>query len=417
MRRLVAALQTRLEGFLAQRKAVLLVVRAGPAEYLPLVSVLDGIENGDSSDDFLVFADPFESTAKYVAALTQTMKTRYELLAPELQKAGRDLPSQFPGDLVDSRLPPVDRLRALFVFERGLIEDLEAARVVIGLVPSRIDDSAAYAALIMKLVAHELPVPWCHHMRFIVREDSAQPLISRTGQQLPRTEFHAPDFGQAAIAQSLEDEAFDETQPLPLRMQTLMLSAGMDYAHNRLPAAAEKYTLLSRYYAAVGPPVMHALSLNGIGEVLARTGKPRPAQQYFEKALVPALGCESAPALINITLNLANLHRQQERWKDAYEHYEAVSALAKATLNAELQIRCLEQMGFCQYKLADTKLAWEHWHAGVVLARGVDAREDLLECLQRIRNLYKELGMSAREREVAPEIATLERQGVRPFPA
>lgn len=417
MRKLVLGLQTRLEGFLSQRKSVLLVVRAGPAEYLPLVSVLDGIEKADSPDDFLVFAEPFETPAKYLTALTQSMKTRYELLAPELKKAGRDVPDLFPGELLDSRRPPVDRLRALLVFERGLIADLDVARVVVGLLPSHIADATAYADFVMRLVAHELPVPWCHHMRFIVREEAEQPLISRTGQRLPRAEFYAPDFGPDAIAKALEEEAFDETATLPVRMQTLLVSAAMDYSYGRLPAASEKYTLLSRFYAAVGPPEMHALSLNGIGEVLARTGKPRPAQQYFEKALVPAIACQSAPVLINITLNLANLHRQQEHWREAYEHYNAVSTLAKATVNAELQIRCLEQMGFCGYKVGDTKTAWEHWHAGLTLARGVEAQEDRLECLMRLRNLYKELGMSAREREVVPEIAELERQGVRPFPA
>jgi tetratricopeptide (TPR) repeat protein len=200
-------------------------------------------------------------------------------------------------------------------------------------------------------------------------------------------------------------------------MQALLLSAAMDYAHARLPAAAEKYALLSRYHAALGPPVMLALAHNGIGEVLARAGKPGEAQQQFERALTPAVESKSVPVLTNVTLNLANLHRQQGRWQDAHEHYQAVSGLAKLQVNPPLQLRCLEQMGFCKYKLRDTKAAWEHWHAGVELARGVGAREDLLDCLQRLRSLYKELGMSSRVREVTAEAAVLESQGVRPFPA
>jgi hypothetical protein len=53
----------------------------------------------------------------------------------------------------------------------------------------------------------------------------------------------------------------------------------------------------------------------------------------------------------------------------------------------------------------------------VVLARGVESREDLLDCLERIRNLFKELGMTDRRKQVEPEVEALKRQGVRSYPA
>jgi hypothetical protein len=74
-------------------------------------------------------------------------------------------------------------------------------------------------------------------------------------------------------------------------------------------------------------------------------------------------------------------------------------------------------MGFCRYKLGDHTGAWAQWNAGVVLARGVESREDLLDCLERIRNLFKELGMTDRRKQVEPEVEALKRQGVRSYPA
>ncbi|HEX7499981.1 MAG TPA: hypothetical protein VF524_06705 [Polyangia bacterium] len=133
-------------------------------------------------------------------------------------------------------------------------------------------------------------------------------------------------------------------------------------------------------------------------------------------ALVPALHSQNLAALVNITISLANLNRGLERWPEAFDYYAALSSLAKATVNPELQLRSLEQMGFCRYKVQDFKGAWEHWNAGITLARGVESREHLLDCLERIRNLYKEGGMGAKLREVEPEIAELKRQGVRSFP-
>jgi len=416
MQKLITALQARLEAFLAQRASLLLVVRAGEAEYLPLVSVMGGIES-ESPDDVLQFADPFEGPAQYATALIKSLGARYAAIAPELRKLGEDVPDELPAGVRDERRAPVDRLRDALVFERGLLADLEAARVVVGLFPSRIKDHVLYARFVMALVEHQLPQPWCHHMRFIVREDARQAMLSEHGSALPRTEFYAPDFSPPALARALEDQAYDDNEKLPVRMQALLQCAALDYAHGRLPAAAEKYTLLSRYHAAMGPPVLLALSRNGIGEVLARAGKPVEAQRAFEQALVPAIESKMATPIINITLNLANLHRQQGRWRLAYEHYEAVSGLAKVQVSPILQIRCLEQMGFCQHKLRDTQRAWEHWHAGAELARGVGAREELLDCLQRIRALHKELGRSSDERVVATEASKLERDGVRVYPS
>ena len=123
MRKLFEDMRLRLEGFLAQRRTLLLVVRAGPAEYLPLVSCLDGIEQ-DSSDAFWLFQEPFESPSKYAQAVVESFRVRYVVLAPELKKAGFSVPSVLPPETTDLRRPPAERLRALLIFARSLIDDL-----------------------------------------------------------------------------------------------------------------------------------------------------------------------------------------------------------------------------------------------------------------------------------------------------
>ena len=417
MRKLFEQMRTRLESFLGQRRTLLLVVSAGPAEYLPLVSIIDGIEQGGSADAFWLFPEPFDNPLQYAKAVVDSFRTRYVMLAVELQKADPSLPADLPAPMLEERRPPVDRLREMFLFARDLIDDLEASHLVVGLLPSKISAPLPYAQLIQALAAHETPVPWCHHMRFIVREESAEALLTQHAQAMASTEFYAPNMGQDAIQGSLEDEANDASLPLPQRMQSLLLLAGMDQAYMRLPAAMEKYKLLAEYHQALGPQPLHALALNGMGEVWDRSGNAKEAQRHFEMALVPALASQNEPALINITLNLANLHRNQGRWQLAFDHYDAVSDLAETVCNPMLKLRCLEQMGFCRYKLGDHKGAWEQWNAGVVLARGVESREHLLDCLERIRNMYKELGLAARRQEVEPEVEALKRQGVKSYPA
>ena len=200
-------------------------------------------------------------------------------------------------------------------------------------------------------------------------------------------------------------------------MQSLLLLAGMDLAYRRFPEAARKYALLAKYHGALGPKPLHAISLNGIGETFDRSGSKMEAKRYYEAALVPAIEAEDPVSLINITGNLANLHRLGTNWIDALGYYEGLSMLAKAVGNDELQLRSLEQIGFCKHKLGDVKGAWEHWNAGVTLAREAASKEHLLDCLERIHGLYKEANLTARGREIEPEIAELRRQGVRPYPA
>jgi tetratricopeptide (TPR) repeat protein len=417
MRKLFEAMRMRLEGFLAQRQTLLLVVRAGPAEYLPLLSTVTGIEEGASQDVFWIFTDPFENPNQYAKAIVASFQAQYKALAEELSKSGSSVPADVPPAVLDERRPPADRLRDMFIFARSLIEDLEAAHLVVGFLPSEITNALPYAQLVMALVAHEMPVPWCHHMRIIAREDAGQALLSEHGRALPRTEFYAPDLGQEAVQGALAEEANDASLPLPQRMQSLMLLAGMDLAYRRFPLAKEKYALLATYHKTVGPKPLHALSLHGVGQAYDLAGNKVEAQRHYEKALVPAVDAQDPVSLINITTSLANLHRTQEHWPEAYEYYLGLSGLAKATCSPELQLRSLEQMGYCKYKMHDVRGAWEHWNAGVTLARGVNSREHLLDCLERIRALYKEAGMSAKRNEVEPEIAELKRQGVTVYPA
>lgn len=417
MRKLFEAMRKRLEAFLAQRENLLLVVKAGPAEYLPIVSTLDGIEQGGSPDVFWVFLDPFETPTQYAKAIVASFQARYQVLVVALKEMGREVPAALPAPVLDERRPPVERLRDLLMFARAVIDDLEASHLVVGLLPSKVAAPLPYAQLIMALATHEMPVPWCHHMRIIASEESAQALLTQHARAMPRTDFYAPDLGQTAVQGALEDEAGDDSAPLPMRMQALLMLGGMDLAYRRFAPALEKYTLLAEYHKVMGPPPLYALSLHGMGQVHDMAGNKSKAQHHYEQALVPAIESQNLPALLNITLSLANLHRGLEHWQEAFDYYVALSAIAKATVNPELQLRSLEQMGFCRYKLRDFKGAWEHWNAGVTLARGVDSREHLLDCLERIRNLYKEGGMTAKRNELEPEIAALKRQGVQVYPA
>ncbi len=417
MRQLFLDMRARCEVFLAAPDDLALITRAGPAEYAALVSTLDGIEKGGSPHMFWLFVEPFLDPGSYAEALARNFLARFEALQEELEKAGEPaLPA--PPELLRARGgEPLTRLRALMTFARDLLPDLDEQRAVFGFLPSELQDPEAFATMVIALLRHELPTPWCHHMRVVVRELADRAVLHTRARALPRAQWYEPDLSPPKVEQALADEAADETLPIPQRMQALFILAGMDQAQRRNAEAEEKLELLTSYYGGAGDKPLFALCLNARGELAERAGDTVLARDLYERALTPAVEAESLPPLINITLNLANLHRNEKRYKDAAEHYEAVSALAGACANATLRIRSLEQIGFCKHQLGDTKGAFESFDAGRTLARGVEAESELLGCLHRLQSLFAELGMGDEKRETEREIAELEARGVEVYPA
>ncbi|MBN1959984.1 MAG: tetratricopeptide repeat protein [Deltaproteobacteria bacterium] len=415
MRKLVEEMRLRCESFVAQRQDLALIVKAGLSEYVPLMSTLDGLEKSDASNMFWLFADPFITSAEYVDTLANSFNLRCKALIEALKEEQSPIPP-IPEIIANSQADLITRLKQLMIYARDLLPNPDNSDVIFGFLPSEINNSADYASLMLKLLQHELPIPWCHHMRIFIREDSDTAILYKRTQTIPYAQGYAPDFSPPAIEKSLIDEAHDDKLSLPLRMQSFFILAGLDLAQRRYSDAIEKYGLLSRYYLAEGNKPLAALSLNGLGEVAERGNQLEAAQDYFERALTPAIESESLPALINITLNLANLHRREQRWQQARDHYDAVAKLAQGCANPMLKIRCLEQIGFCCYKLDDKKAAFENWDAGYELAKGVEAESELLNCLERLRNLYAELGMKDEKAEAEREIKELRRRGVEASP-
>jgi tetratricopeptide (TPR) repeat protein len=408
MRQLFIDMRSRFEAFLAQRDDLTLVMRAGLGEYAAALKTIEGIEQSDSPHVFAIFPQPFETPRQYAQAIVADFQARHQALGQKLIAAGEAVPPPLPAAVLESTNDPVARLRALCVFARSLIEDLDGSWLVVAFMPHAIAHGARYAQFVMAVMHHEFPRPWCHHMRFFVREDAADPALETHAKELARTQWFTLDLGPDKIENALEAEANDASLPVPQRMQSLMILAGMDTGHNRCGPSIEKYTLCARYHLGMRNLPMLALSLNGIGEAHARAGQDDRARRSFERALVPAIAAKDLPTLTNITLNLANLHKRNENWLGAIEHYAALSILARASLNAVLRLLCHEQAGFCLYKLGMFKRAFEEWTAGVTLAAGIDMPDQQLGFLCRLRDVFAELGMHQQHRSIDREVRALE---------
>ena len=76
-------------------------------------------------------------------------------------------------------------------------------------------------------------------------------------------------------------------------------------------------------------------------------------------------------------------------------------------LNAPMKLQCLENVGWCKFRLDDFRGAEEAWANGVTLARAVEEPVALRRTLVRLRGLYTETRMTDRVRAIDLELGGL----------
>jgi tetratricopeptide (TPR) repeat protein len=249
----------------------------------------------------------------------------------------------------------------------------------------------------MRLIAREASVVLLPELAADLRERSDPATF-------PSTEIYPIDFSLEALQRAVKEDAADKSLPIADRAQALLIDAMVDYGHQRYQAAMAKYELLRQFFAYVGHAPMLALVLNSIGEVFARVGMHEQAQDHFERAITPAVESKSYPVLLNVSLNLGNLHLAQERWDAAAEHYTAADALATQLLNAHVKLACMENVGVCKHRMRDYAGAQKAWTDGATLAKGVDEPEWRRRFLVRLRELYREANMRDQARALDDEL-------------
>jgi len=411
MRKLLESVSDRLRGFIAQRDDVAMVLCAAETDALPLLSILEGIEAERASDFFWTFTDPFADAASYAEAVTRVFAVKHGAVRLAMEKEGMTPWPPIPTLVESASTRPAARLRALAAFSRDLLPVPNGGVVVWTFFPLEISDAAAYARLMGEVTAHDFPFPWCHHLRFILRDDPADRAVERTHERAPRVQRYTPDLSTEALNRSIEEEVADETLPLPERMSSLLVSAGNDLAFQRFPAALEKYALLLQYHGSMNNYAMAALSMHGMGQVYERMGDLEMANEAYQAALIPASHGEhpSIQVFLNVILSLAGLRTTQQRWDEAEGYWDAAQQLATVARDGPLKARALDHRGVCQERQAKLQEAEQSWYAGTVIAAQLQDVQLCGDLIERMRDLYASQGNSGRERVMNEYLTALGR--------
>ncbi len=407
MKKLLAGISDRLGSFITQRDDLALVVSSAPTDAPALTKILEGLEAESSSDLFWICTQDFTTAQEYATAVVKGFFTKHTLMQVVMEKEGLVPWPPIPSNIVSEDSPPASRLRALTAFSRELLPVPNGGKSVWIFYPLQISDHGGYAAFMDDLLQHEFPFPWCHHLRFIIREDAADRALQRRLSQTPRIQWYELDLSTEALNRSMEAEIADNAVPLAERMNSLLVMAAIDGAYHRLPEALEKYELLLQYHASMNNYPLAALAMNGIGETYEKMGDLDKAGESYESALIPATKGEHPPIpiFLNVVVNLANLRRTQERWDEAEAYFDMAQQLATVNRDATLKIRSLENRGSCQYPQRKYEEACQSWNDALVMAAQLQDTELCQGLLERLRQHYADTHQPDRERELNEQLA------------
>lgn len=411
MQRLLDSTIATLHNFVDQRDQVALILTTRVEDTLPITKVLEGLDGPHPSDLFWTYTDSFKDSTSYASSIVAAFATKHQLIRIEMETEGMTPWPDIPDEVLSDATDPAARLRNLAAFSRRLLPIPHGGNNVWIFYPLEIADHRSYAALIQKVLAHDFPNPWCHHLRFIVREDPIDPQLTRSLGKVPSVDCHVPDLGAAAVQKSLENEIDDESLPLDHRVSSLYLLGGIDLAHCRFQPALDKFSLVLKFYAPLKNYAMAAAALNSMGEVYMRLGEHDKANEAFQSALIPASQGENPPLQIflNASMNLGSLRMTQSNWPQAAGYWDIVQQVAVATRDVSMKIRALDQMGYCFYRLQNFSEAEKRWHDGAVLADAAKEKDLHITLLERRRSLYIETKQASKEKEVAQQLDQLKR--------
>ncbi len=401
MRRKFRELRENLEEFAYQDEFPVMVLKCGDGEVTYALKALEALDAENTSDLFIQFAEPFTDASTWVTRSLANLGALLEVLGRQRRAEGLAPFPRVPDFFEDPRVAPRERLTAAVHYLRGLLPDEDDHRLVVACLPIELRDPDAYAALMASLVSLDAPPPWMAAVRFVTRDPRERPILA-AALRVHGVE-HAlcldVDLGTAAVTDALTRDAADPGVPVSERMSALLQLAMLDFAYQRHDDAVAKFGVLHAHYAAHDAPVMQALCLQGVGDVMRARGASPEALARFQQALALAMRARSLPVILNLLTAAGETSMDVALHAEAQEYFTLAAQTAGAMLNPFARADAFERAGDAarvRRRAGDVIAAWSRCEE---IAREVKYGPRLVSVLERRAAWHRELGMTEAERE------------------
>jgi tetratricopeptide (TPR) repeat protein len=207
---------------------------------------------------------------------------------------------------------------------------------------------------------------------------------------------YRPELDPESFEKKLNERANDPALPAEEQAQIHMMLASFDVANQRYDTALARNLELLGYFRHTGQRQEQTIVMSNIGDLHYIQKKFNEAQTWYERAINMSVSLKSEPLVLDQSFNLGNALLMQNKFADALVYFDAAERLARASMQPQQQIRALEQMGMANYRMGRSAEAAENWEKAVELSRESKFQEGQRANLERLRDLYQELGDSGR---------------------
>ncbi len=371
----------------------LMIVSCAPENSALLLKSLDAIEDDPAVPDiFLAFGHPFGIAESYVSQTLASVREQFNKVNDELVRRGDSALAPFPMEVEDVSHQPETRLFIAIQHIRNVIP--KGQQVIWIFYPLEISAPTQYLHLIdyIRLQIEDTPL---RGTKMIVREGPSHVLVRQLKNE-PKVRIYWPALDPNSLMKKLDKQANDPKVPPEEQAQIHMMLAGMDIANKRFDQALARNQELLGYFYHTGQKHHQSIVLNNIGDIHYMQSRYPDAQESYEKAVLVAVEEKSQPLVIYQSINLGNALLMQQKLDEALTYYQSAEQLAQASSVPTYQIQALEQIGVVKHQSKQLNEAAEAWEEAVNLCQRFHHEAGVRTNLERLQDLYKEMGDSER---------------------
>jgi hypothetical protein len=397
-----------LSGFVDQADYLTLVVGADDSTAGIVLAALQGQDQQNGADVFVVIPDEAVSATPYLTAMAARIEGERMVVNGLLAKDGKPPWPELPIVCFDPRRPERDRLRALVGYVRDRLPEGDH-RLLWALMPTAFKDREGYARVVSELVPRGDIEPWMRGMRFLVRDDRGQPFIIPILKKMKAQGIliYSPDFSPAGVEAALNDEAADESVPVGQRMTSLLQLAALDYSNQQFEPALEKYRVLLGWYQQNGAKEMQALVLHGVGDILRRINQPVAAKERYEQGILLVADSKALVVTLNLAVALGDTCLELKQLEESYGYFDMADQIATKIIHPFVKADCLEKKGIIHELRGHPGPAAKLWTDACQLCRQMEYDHRLASILERLSALYKKGRMNAELNAVTSELSAV----------
>lgn len=340
-----------LKNFVGHGGQSVMLIEAATDEAPLLLKCFDIVEQDELSPDiFLMHGDEFQDTRRFVETIIERQREQIEGVNEELKKRGDEKITEIPPVLFERNAPSVERLAALFRHLRLIVQP-ERQIIWVFFPLADIERKEFYTDLFtpitQKIITGEFG-----NTKLIIRDTGENNLKINLNcdEQNPDVFCYRPELDFQSVIKKIEERAKDPNAPMEEKMQSLLLTAGMDVAEKRYDDALSKNEQALAFYRQKKLKQNESVVRSNMGDIYYVQGKYAEAQENYEKAILISVEEKSQPMVLYQSINLGNSLFMQEKYDEAFIYYDSAEKLADVNKVFMQRIQALERMGETRFK-------------------------------------------------------------------